>query len=491
MTTLEDKVKKTIEKHHMLTKGDRVILGLSGGTDSLSLFYVLKDLSKELEIRLYCVHVNHMFRQEEAIEDQKCVEALCKKYEIPCYSYVVDCPAMAKEEGLSLEEAGRKARYDAFGKAVMAVSQVDSLEKSNTSCEKNCQIKVAVAQNQNDQAETVLMRMIRGTGLEWLGAMEYSREDSRGYAVIRPLLDVPRKEIEAYCRQQKLMPRLDYTNEDDRYMRNRIRHRLLPYLEANYNSNIIEGLSRMAENLQNDKVYLQQQVALAMESVSFKTDGDSDNESEASKKVLFYRDRLQALPKALRNRIIRSGFIKVGLDKDVTTAHLQQANSLLDSGKASGETDFPCGYQFHVSYNQVFMTAPGGESEKTVPLKLKKTFLSLKTLRSTEANRQDSLKRPVCRLDARQIEKREEVAGPLELRTRKPGDWMAMGYGTKKIQDLFVDSHVPKERRDTIYLVALGDEILWIPDMDGKSRYTASYKVGDHTAQVLQLEIIK
>ena len=100
-----------------------MILELSGGTNSLSLFYVLKDLSKELEIRLYCVHVNHMFRQEEAIEDQKCVEALCKKYEIPCYSYVVDCPAMAKEEGLSLEEAGRKARYDAFGKAVMAVSQ--------------------------------------------------------------------------------------------------------------------------------------------------------------------------------------------------------------------------------------------------------------------------------------------------------------------------------------------------------------------------------
>lgn len=492
MTTLLEKVRKTIREHHLLAKGDRVILGLSGGPDSLCLFYVLKDFARELEFELSCVHVNHMFRQHEAKEDQKSVEVLCEKNAVSCYSYEIDCPALAKEEGLSLEEAGRKARYEAFEKAARQMTQGDFESRTGT-------VKVAVAQNQNDQAETVLMRLVRGSGLDGLGAMEYSRKDRRGYTVIRPLLDVSRKEIEEFCSQCQLQPRRDSTNEDDHYLRNRIRHQLLPLLEERFNPNIIEGLSRLAENLQNDRVYLQEQTAKVTKFARLSPQLDTVADEKAGQRedgkeegnCVFDRKKLKELPEALRNRVIRNAFGESGLNKDVAAAHVRQANSLLESSNASGIVEFPQGYTLRVSYDRVFISNPKRESSKSESIALKQSYLSPAFFQSSASAEGNPLASTLCYLDAEAIRRREKEVGTIELRTRKPGDWMAMSFGTKRIQDLFIDSRVPKDERDSVYMVALGSEILWIPDIRGESRYTASYKVGEDTAQVMRLEIVK
>ena len=233
---LENKVLETIKEYNLIQKGDNIVIGVSGGPDSITLLDILRKLSNEMEFKIVVAHINHMIR-EEAIDDEKYVEEYCKKYSIPFYALRKDVEEIAKQQKIGTEEEGRKLRYDFF-------EEILQKTKSN---------KIATAHTANDNAETILMNIIRGTSLGGLKGIEIQRNNK----YIRPLIKQTREEIEEYCKENNLEPRIDKTNKENIYTRNKIRNLLIPYIQKEYNPNIIETLNRMSEIIKKDNDYLE------------------------------------------------------------------------------------------------------------------------------------------------------------------------------------------------------------------------------------------
>lgn len=231
-----DKLKSTIKRYNLINKDDRIVVGVSGGPDSLALLYILNALKKELKITLQVAHLDHMLRKDSH-QDRIFVENLAKKLRLPITSTNINVKAIAKRG--SIEEIARNARLGFLFKVAKDV-------KAN---------KIALGHNLDDQAETILMRIIRGTGLYGLSGILPSRE-IYGYRIIRPLIEIRRKDIEAFLKKKKIKPRLDISNSQDIYFRNKIRHKLLPLLEKEYNHNIKEVLTNMAQSSGYDYDYL-------------------------------------------------------------------------------------------------------------------------------------------------------------------------------------------------------------------------------------------
>ena len=230
---VSDKVRETITRRCMIQKGDTVTAGLSGGADSVCLVTVLHELSHEMDFTLRAVHVNHCLRGEESDRDQHFCEELCKSLDIPLEVCRVDVTGFARESGRSTEEAARILRYGAFDKA-------------------SCGGKTATAHNKNDNAETVLFNIVRGTGLKGLGGIPYVRGN-----IIRPLLDVSRSEIEEYLAQMGQGFVTDSTNLTEDYSRNKLRRRIIPQLEE-INADVTDALCRLSLSAEEDESFLSQ-----------------------------------------------------------------------------------------------------------------------------------------------------------------------------------------------------------------------------------------
>ncbi len=255
---------------------------------------------------------------------------------------------LADETGRTGEEAGRKARYDAFCEVA------EELVEKGASREK---IKIAVAQNANDQAETILFRLLRGTGTDGLAGISYEREE-RGFRVIRPLLDVYRKDIEEYCDEAGLNPVIDHTNSEAIYARNKIRLELLPYLEREYNEKIAEGLVRLSNIAADDKEYLWREVAVAYGRLRTSGKGDGGN---IDRDIVLDRDGLAALHRAIRHRVLMLAFNEAGLTQDVTAERLEAANKIILVKQGSKTVEFPRSYRLIVEQGQVKI----GKQKKT------------------------------------------------------------------------------------------------------------------------------
>ena len=214
-----NKVKDTINKYDLIKENDKIVVGVSGGPDSICLLHILN----ELKFNICVAHINHGLRENAAI-DEKYVMNFCDKYNIPCFVKNVKLNEILN--GMTTEEAGRKVRYDFF---------YEVMQKEGCT-------KIATAHNSNDNAETVIMNIIRGTGMSGLKGIEAKREN-----IIRPLIDCTRNEIENYCKVNKLNPRHDESNDETIYTRNKVRLDLIPYIEKNINSNIINNINRMSE----------------------------------------------------------------------------------------------------------------------------------------------------------------------------------------------------------------------------------------------------
>lgn len=234
-----DRVRSTINEYNLLQKGDKVVLGLSGGPDSVCLLHILKQLENEYDISIYAAHLNHQIRGIEAQKDVMYISNLCDSLGVKLFVKSINVPAYCKENSLSIEEGARKLRYEMF-------YEIKQKTKSN---------KIAIGHNLNDQAETILMRLMRGTGLQGLKGIEYKRDDT----IIRPILDIERSSIEKYCDEYNLNPRIDSTNLENIYTRNKIRLDLIPYMQENFNANVIESICRMGNNLKLDSDYIEQE----------------------------------------------------------------------------------------------------------------------------------------------------------------------------------------------------------------------------------------
>ena len=218
---IRETVLNTIREHHLIEKNQHIVIGLSGGPDSVCLFHVLYRLSKEWNLSLHPVHINHKFRPGAAEADQAYVQQLCLDAGCPCKTFFFDCNQIAQEEKITSEEAGRKVRYQAFAETASEVADTGVRLRD---------IKIAVAQNADDQAETILFRILRGAGTDGLSGISYKRHDEYGNEIIRPLLDAHKVDILDYCSEYGLHPRSDHTNLEPIYTINKIRLNLINYL---------------------------------------------------------------------------------------------------------------------------------------------------------------------------------------------------------------------------------------------------------------------
>lgn len=513
---MKQRVLETIKTHELLEDGTHIVLGLSGGPDSVCLFDVLLELSAVKNFRIHPVHVNHKFRPGDAERDQEYVEELCRQRGLTCRTFTVDCNALAREEGLTSEEAGRKARYDAFFETAQEIAQelaqgfaqelAGELEQDCTqepSMPGTDKIAIAVAQNANDQAETILFRMLRGTGTDGLAGIAYKRYE-RGFAIVRPLLDVPRDEIEKYCEERNLSPRIDHTNNEAIYARNKIRLELLPMLREKFNPNIIETINRLGKNAAADKDYLAQQARDAYEEALENADGRSCTVEVTTAKL----DRMH---KAVRMRVYNYLLADVGMEENLTEGQLEAIEKVRISQSPSAMCDLADGFRVYKIYDRIRFCR---EAETEEGRQLRMRFMSAeeyakepKTARAPDADGGETAARvvgifalPPGAEDSVCIRKRRDgdviaiasksraqgaTQAPVQGATQTP-DTAPPQVRHKKLQDFLVDAKVPKSVRDDIDLLAYGNRILWVlpsPHFASrqyreKGRFSAEFKPG-------------
>ncbi len=484
-----------IKDSNIFSENSHIVLGLSGGPDSMCLFDVITRLRDEMGLGLTAVHVNHHIRPVAADEDQKYVEEVCRKAGVKLKVISMDCEKVAKETGKTTEEAGRDARYAALREAAAEI------EKRGVPREA---IDIAVAHNADDQVETVIHRIIRGTGTDGLGGMEPVREDISGYRIIRPLLSEWKEDILKYCEKRNLSPRFDHTNEEPRYMRNKIRLEVIPKLEE-LNPDFKKAVLRLAESASEDTGMLRSMAEFSFSSglaregkgqepadmmSGINTSWPGDAPEGAVRLCRSVRD----LDPSVARRVFKLALEKVGLTQDVTHAHYKAIEALLSSEVPSAETELPYGYKVRREYDELVFLAPEKE-ENALPT------MKTRICRVVDGEpAEDELSEATCQgkyaifdADALRDQYGEDFPELLEMRYRRPGDHMAISRGTKKIQDLFVDMKIPKHMRDRVPMCCLGGEVLFIPAKSGaftRARYSKKYAASKGTKRVFIIEVI-
>jgi len=441
-----NQIKAFCRQKELFAPKDRVLLGLSGGADSVCLFLVLEFLAKEWELELVPVHVNHNLRGEEALRDQNFCEELCKKYHRELIVVSADVALRAKETGCSLEEAGREARYEVFAK----------LQK-----EYGC-TKIAVAHHKDDQAETVLFRLFRGSRLKGLAGMEAKNGD-----IVRPLLSVTRKEIEEYLVKKEQDFCIDSTNLEEEYTRNYIRHNIMP-AAASVCDRAVEHITETAEYAARVEAFLQR-----LTEELFSECAICDREGGISLKI----EPLVAAERILAERVvykvlchvygkkkdITSGFVKVCLD----LTEKQSGRSVVLKDGVVARRNFDCLY--------IGKEKPPAERFReditkfpyrcVLPTTGQELILQLKKREELEENIPKSTYTKWFDYD--------KIKGVISLRTPEEKDEIVIyADGRKKgVADIFAEAKVPKEKRRDSLLLAEDNRVLWIPGIRGSEGY--------------------
>ncbi len=461
MTDLIDNVKRTIDKYCMLQAGDRVVVGVSGGPDSLCLLHALDSLREEYKFSLFAAHLNHKFRGAAADADAEFVDRICREWGIPAYVETFDVPAYIKETGLSPEEAGREIRYRLFDRV----------------CEEVGGNKIAVAHNLNDHVETILMRFMRGSGIEGLKGIEAVRG-----RIIRPLLETERQEIEEYCSAKRLDPRIDKTNLEAVYNRNRIRLELIPYIQKNFNPNIMMALSRFSGLIKDENDFLE---AEAESKMNMMAEIEDD-------RVVIDAKQLLSVHAALQRRIIRRSIEKLAKTLNgFDFKHYEGVVQLAD--KTTGAAIIlPHGLKAFISYDKLVVAKNIVKADKKCYYKLKydydnsvETEKGCVTIERRDPKGIGRLRRngDMIFIDS------AAVREGLVLRNREPGDLFApIGMkGKKKLKEYLIDEKIPREERDTLELIADGNEIVWIVG----GRLSENYKITDKTLDAVVIKYIR
>lgn len=294
---LQETVLETIRKYNLIEQDDTIIIGVSGGPDSMCLLDILYCLKNTLSINIAVAHINHMIR-EEADKETEYVKNYCKEKDIPCYIKKVDVINLAKEQKLGTEEMGRKIRYDFFEEVAKKLG-------AN---------KIATAHNANDNAETVLMNLMRGSGISGLKGIEIKRK-SQDVTYIRPIKECERSEIEEYCKENKLNPQIDKSNFENIYTRNKIRNELIPYLQKEFNPSIIQGLNRLSELATEEDEYFKKIIAEVYETIKI-----GENEEEIILDLKLFNN----LDKVIKQRILLYTINKViGTTQGIGKIHIE------------------------------------------------------------------------------------------------------------------------------------------------------------------------
>lgn len=274
MNKLEERVLKTIQKYNLIQANEKIVLGVSGGPDSLFMLYILNKLKEQLKFDMAVAHINHMIRAE-ADSEEEFVKEFCRKINIEFYSKRIDVEKYANNNKIGLEEAGRKVRYDFFEEIL----------------EKTASNKIAIAHNKNDKVETIIMHLLRGSGISGLQGIEPIKDNK----IIRPIIEIERAEIEEYCEENKLEPRIDKSNFENKYTRNKIRNVVIPYIKEEFNPNIIETITRLSEIITEENQYLVKQTEQAYKQILIE---------EQKNRIRLKLKEFNNLERVIKNRII-------------------------------------------------------------------------------------------------------------------------------------------------------------------------------------------
>ena len=297
---MEEKVLQTIKKYNLIQNNDKIILAVSGGPDSIAMLNCLFNLKIKLEekenlrFQIYVAHVNHMIR-EEAKSDETYVQELCDKLNIPFFSKSIDVKKIAHNNKMGIEETGRMERYNFFDEIMQELS-------GN---------KIAIAHNKNDKIETIIMHLLRGTGLNGLIGLEPIKNNK----YIRPLLECSRQEIEEYCEKNNLNPKIDKTNFDNTYTRNKIRNIVIPYVKQEFNPNIIETLDRLSDLVKEEELYITKQVEKIYREICI---------SESKSKIILSLKQFNYQDKVIKSKILIYTITKIfGDSKGIEKIHIE------------------------------------------------------------------------------------------------------------------------------------------------------------------------
>ncbi len=473
LNLMENTLVNLIKSHNILEEGDRVLAAVSGGPDSVCMLHVLKELSILLNLELFVFHLDHQVRGEESREDAEFVKAMAERMEIPSFIYSFDVPRYRRITGLSLQEAARRVRLRLMARTA---------EKIKAS-------KAALGHNSDDQVETILMRMIRGSGPEGLTGMsmvnKFPVSGDSGTLIIRPLLEISRNQIEMYCRENNLSYRRDPSNERTLYQRNKIRLELIPHLQQHYNPQIKEALLNMSRSLDRENRFMEEQAHLVFLQLMLE---------ESTGRIILEGSRLTKLHPALQSRIFRMALSRIkGNLRAVEYKHIESIYRLLHEGGPHASLSLPGGIIVQKRYQQlqflrglkkitkrirdkVLVQVPGITRVPELELVLQAEVLEKKKLPWPPDSEREAY------LDY------DQIKFPLFLSLRWPGArFRPLGLiGSKKVKDFLIDEKVPREERDKIPLILSGENILWVV---GK-RISHPYRVTEKTRRVLVLKKI-
>ena len=468
MNELLKQIRNTVRQHELIEAGDSVVVGFSGGPDSLCLLEGLRQLREELGIRtLAAVHVNHMYRGEAADRDEAFCAAYCRERGVLFRAERADVESLAKEWKVGTEEAGRKVRYGAFARMAEELGGA----------------KIAVAHNREDQGETLFLRIVRGTGTAGLCGIDYKRKDG----VIRPLLDCSRKDIEAFLREEGLEPCIDHTNLEPVYTRNMARLDVIPYINEKMGGDLTGSLAKLSRIAREDRDFIEGFVeeilreARCEEAPSSASSGHLPSEGEA--RVVLPREVMKDAHPAVMKRVIVRCFERAGLLQDITSDHLDRAAELLRSGGTTWEAQFPHGYVMKRRYEKVIFEKEEPIAEGSREPMPEFSMRIPESAESLEDSSADGLRMTHFDLDKVRAAGGEER---LVMRTRRPGDVISpKGFsGTKKLQNYFVDRKIDRDLRDKLPLLCLGNQVLWIPGYE----INEEFRVNENTERLLIIE---
>ena len=479
----EEKVFSYIQKHHMLQDHDKIIVGVSGGADSVCLLFVLLEYAKKMPISLAVVHVNHGIRKEAAADAQY-VEKLCESRMIPFYLVNADVKKEAEEWKCSEEEAGRTVRYRAFAQAA---------ERFGAN-------KIAVAHNNNDRAETMLFHLFRGSGMKGLGSIRPVRDN-----IIRPLLCLEREEIEQYLKDREISYCQDATNQEDTYTRNRIRHHILPYVEQEIVEGCVSHMGQTAEMLAETEDYLEQQTLLALRKCVVEKDLPEQYTAEGyftvkpCKLTVNVADFVKFPPLIQKRMVYFLITCAAGSRKDITSVHVTEVLKLAQR-EGNRTLHLPYGLVAERSYGHLLFQTEIPDKSSFSTDKLEDewemimqtgTCMELLGCSAEEAIKSGKLQEVAQNEYTKRFDCDKIKKSPV-LRTRQTGDYLTIRGKDgelihKSVKDYMIESKIPRAERDNIPLLAERSHVLWLAGY----RISEYYKIDKHTKHILQVQLVK
>lgn len=441
------RVKEYIQRYHMLEKEDKVVTGVSGGADSICLLFMLIELQKELGFSIVAVHVHHGLREGTADADAAYVQKVCREQGIDLRIFREDVKKYAKENKLTLEEAGRNIRRMRFGQV---------LEESGGT-------KIALAHHQNDNAETLIWNLCRGCGLKGMGGI--APVDG---VYVRPLLCLKRKEIESYLAERGISYCTDETNLEDDYTRNRIRSHVIPYLEEQINQQTVEHMADTMEQMRKLGEFVEQETRRhARQCIRYVHGNQAILNAEAYGKA----------PEALQAYMIHEMLCQIaGRRKDIESVHVRAVMELIEK-QVGRRVDLPYHMQARRCYEGIVLS-------KTTDVDTIEDISAEEPATFRIFERQSDIvifpKKTYTKWFDYDI-----IKNTVKIRHRAPGDYITIDKngGTQKLKQYFVNEKIPREERDQVWLVADGSEIMWIVGY----RQNQRYQVTEHTRRIMEI----